>query len=444
MRGSRPGGLQAGPKVHLTGYEAPQEPPCPTFQGPQRRASVAHQPQMCVFPEFCLAMRVCFPNIGPQPRAAFLALRPLPVCVSRRFGHGGPTDPQKGPPPVSDRLKPMKHPAGDLFVCDITDAILKDDLASMEHPFYSLSKKPDREPRRYEHKGQWIEFRPSIKGLPTIYDKDLIIYAISQLIAGMKEGRPLAKRVQIDPYAFLVFTQRGTGGRDYDALCDSLDRIDGTRFRTNILFDGTRTDEWMGIIDGAKMETDEATGKIRSLELRLSDVVISSVEEMDVLTLHRDYFRLSRPIERRIYEIARKSVGHEDSWSFKMETLHRKSGSKGSLREFRRQMKPVIEGDYLPDYRVTYAAENDVVTFHNRNTMPAPVSPGQVTPSEILVRLTDAARAEARNLAPGWDVQMLAEKFAMWWCRTGQAAPSDADALFLSFCRSWQDKNGAP
>ena len=122
---------------------------------------------------------------------------------------------------------------------------------------------------------QWIEFRPSIKGLPTIYDKDLIIYAISQLIAGMKEGRAASKRVMIDPYAFLVFTQRGVGGRDYDALCDSLDRIDGTRFRTNILFDGTRTDEWMGIIDGAKMQTDERTGKIKSLELKLSDMVIS-------------------------------------------------------------------------------------------------------------------------------------------------------------------------
>jgi len=204
----------------------------------------------------------------------------------------------------------------------------------------------------------------------------------------------------------------------------------------------------MGIIDGAKMETDEASGKIRRLELRLSDVVISSVEEMDVLTLHRDYFRLSRPIERRIYEIARKSVGHEESWAFRMETLHRKSGSKGSLREFRRQMKPVIDGDYLPDYRITYAPDSDVITFWNRNTMPAPGpragSSGQATPAEVLARLTPGVFAEARRAAPGWDVHMLAEKFVMWWARTGNPAPSDADALYLSFCRSWQEKNGSP
>ncbi|MBE9640436.1 replication initiator protein A [Salipiger mangrovisoli] len=345
---------------------------------------------------------------------------------------------------MADQLKPLRHPDGDLFVCDITDAILKDDLASMEHPFYALSKKPDREPRRYEHNGQWIEFRPSIKGLPTIYDKDLIIYAISQLIAGMKEGRPLSKRVQIDPYAFLVFTQRGTGGRDYDALCDSLDRIDGTRFRTNVLFGGTRTDEWMGIIDGARMETDEASGKIRSLELRLSDVVMHSIEEMDVLTLHRDYFRLTRPVERRIYEIARKSVGHDESWSFRMHTLHHKSGSKGSLREFRRQLKPLLDGDHLPDYRVLYDAERDLVTFVNRNTMPARGGREAGTVGALLARLSGEVFGRARAVAPGWDVHMLSEKFALWWLRTGKPAPADADALFLSFCSSWAEKNQLP
>lgn len=349
---------------------------------------------------------------------------------------------------MNRNLKPIRQPQGDLFVCDITDVILKDDLASMEHPFYSLSKKPDREPRRYEHNGQWIEFRPSIKGLPTIYDKDLIIYAVSQLIAGMKSGRPLSKNVRIDPYAFLTFAQRGTGGRDYDALCDSLDRIDGTRFRTNILFDGTRTDEWIGIIDGAKMETDEKTGKIRSLELRLSDSVIQTIEDMEVLTLHPDYFRLSRPIERRIYEIARKSVGHGDSWTFKMQTLHLKSGSKGSLREFRRQMKPIIEKDFLPDYMVIYDEDRDAVTFVNRKTMPMPQRIDDISlresAAEIRSRLSPGIFDEARQIARGWDIYQLADTFAVWWVSIEKPMPKVPDALFLKFCETWQAKKGPP
>lgn len=262
----------------------------------------------------------------------------------------------------------------------------------------------------------------------------MIIYAISQLIAGMKEGRPLSKRVKIDPYAFLVFTQRGVGGRDYDALSDSLDRIDGTRFRTNILFEGTRTDEWMGIIDGAKMETDEHTGKIRSLELKLSDTVLETVERMQVLTLHRDYFRLSRPIERRIYEIARKAVGQDESWSFLMPTLHRKSGSKGSLREFRRQIKPIIEGDYLPDYRIEFDEDADKVTFINRNTMQGGArepSPALMTSS---LKLSPEVHALARQHAPGWDVHGLEEDWREWVHGRGIVV-EDADGHFLSFCK---------
>jgi plasmid replication initiation protein len=345
---------------------------------------------------------------------------------------------------MSTSLKPVRHAQGDLFVCDITDVILKDDMASMEHPFYSLSKKPDREPRRYEHNGQWIEFRPSYKGLPTIYDKDLIIYAISQLIAGMKEGRPISKRVQIDPYAFLVFTQRGVGGRDYDALCDSLDRIDGTRFRTNILFDGTRTDEWMGIIDGAKMKTDEKTGKIRSLTLTLSDMVIQNVERMDVLTLHRDYFRLSRPIDRRVYEIARKAVGKQDSWSFKMATLHKKTGSKGSLREFRRKMKPIIEKDELPDYMVIYDDSADRITFVNRKTMPMDRPEANGSAVSILGLLSPDVRHDARQIAVGWDMDYVQNCFAAWWAKIERPMPKNPDALFLKFCKTWQAKNGRP
>ena len=85
-------------------------------------------------------------------------------------------------------LKPIRYPQGDLFVCELTDVILKDDMASMEYPFYSISKKPDREPQRFTHGENWLEVRPSTKGKPTIYDKDVIIYIVSQLAAGTSKG----------------------------------------------------------------------------------------------------------------------------------------------------------------------------------------------------------------------------------------------------------------
>ena len=345
---------------------------------------------------------------------------------------------------MSDGLKPLRHPQGDLFICDVTDVILKDDMASMEHPFYSLSKKPDREPRRYTYNDKWIEIRPSFAGLPTIYDKDLIIYAISQVIAGLDDNQDVPEWVEIDPYSYMVFTQRGTGGRDYDALTDSIDRINGTTYRTNVLHEGTRTDEWFGIIDGAKTAKDERTGKIKSIQLKLSEMVRNTIRERDVLTLHRDYFRLPRPLERRLYEMARKAVGQGESWSFLMTTLHAKSGSKGSLREFRRMIRPIIEADTLPDYMIIHDEELDKIIFTNRNTMPKDRPKPNQAAQEILRRLSSDIDEKARGIAKGWDIHHVKQCFAAWWFKAGSFETENADAVFLKFCHAWQKTRGRP
>ena len=111
-----------------------------------------------------------------------------------------------------EHLLPAKHSAGDLFICDVADAALKDLIPQMEHPFYSLSKKPDTAIRRYEHNGNWLEIVPSVKGLATIYDKDILIYCISQIMEKLKRKEPVGQRVRITSYDLLVFTNRGTSG----------------------------------------------------------------------------------------------------------------------------------------------------------------------------------------------------------------------------------------
>jgi plasmid replication initiation protein len=342
---------------------------------------------------------------------------------------------------MTEQLRPSKYPQGDLFVCDVTDVILKEDMASMEHPFYSLSKKPDREPRRYQHNEKWIEFRPSIKGLPTIYDKDLIIYAISHLVAGLEEGQDIPKTVEIDPYSFFLFTQRSTGGRDYQALVDSLDRIDGTRYRTNVVFNGTKTDEWMGIIDKASLETDEKTNRPRKLRITLSDMIIEAIQERkNVLTLHRDYFRLRKPIQRRVYEMARKHCGNQGTWCPYVKTLHVKSGSKGSLREFRRALKELAEEDSLPDYSITFDNKNDQVIFTNRRSTRVDHS---TEDDQQLPPLDPETFSKAKAVAPGYDVYYLERAWRDWWEDSGKPPLTDPDKAFIGFCKRRHEKNRA-
>ena len=61
-------------------------------------------------------------------------------------------------------LLPARHENRDFFVCDLFTALpyFKDDLASMEHPVFSLSTKPDMRALYYEHNGNTIRAYPKI------------------------------------------------------------------------------------------------------------------------------------------------------------------------------------------------------------------------------------------------------------------------------------------
>ena len=333
------------------------------------------------------------------------------------------------------QLIPDRHPQHDLFICDVADAILKDVMAQMEHPFYSLSKKPETSVRRYEHNGNWLEVTPSVKGLATIYDKDILIYCISQIMAKLKNGEEVSHRVRINSRDLLIFTNRGTSGRDYMALVEALDRLEGTRIRTNIVTGDEEQIDGFGLIDASSIRRKHGLdGRLLWCELKLSDWVFNAIRAREVLTLHRDYFRLRKPIERRVYELARKHCGQQDEWRAGLIILHKKSGSKSELKEFRRAIRHIAEHDHLPDYRVEFQDSDDMVVFRNRGSLPA-------RPSASIAPALDAdAYHDARQIAPGWDVHYLEQEWRAWITEP----PRNPDAAFLGFCRKWFEKRGRP
>ena len=109
-------------------------------------------------------------------------------------------------------LLPDRGRQGDFFLCDIFDALPKDDLASMEHPLFSLATRPDRRILNYAHNGTQITVTPSVRGLATIHDKDILIFCISQLMAALNAGRAVSRTVQLKAHDLLVATNRETSG----------------------------------------------------------------------------------------------------------------------------------------------------------------------------------------------------------------------------------------
>ena len=340
------------------------------------------------------------------------------------------------------QLLPERHPQDDLFICDVADAVLKDVMPQMEHPFYSLSKKPETAVRRYEHNGHWVEITPSVKGLATIYDKDILIYCISQIMHKLRDGEEVSRRVRLNSRDLLVFANRGTSGKDYQALVQAVDRLAGTRISTNIQTGDEEQYDTFGLIDAASIRRKHGNdGRLLWCELKLSEWVFNAIRAQEVLTLHKDYFRLRKPIERRVYEIARKHCGRQPTWSINLDLLHKKSGSKSSLKEFRRSLRHLVEHDHLPDYSISFKGDTDLLVFVNWGTMYKEV---QVVEAAARIVLEAATYEEARDAAPGWDIYHLEGEWKAWMSDGGLDAPKNPDRAFVGFCRKWFEKRGRP
>lgn len=269
---------------------------------------------------------------------------------------------------ASKVLLPDRHRQLDFFVCDILDANPKDDLGSMEHPLFTLSKKPDTKIRQYEHNGSSVKVVPSVMGHATIFDKDILIYCISQLVEAMNRGRSVSRTIRLTAYDLLVATNRDTGGRSYALLEQAFQRLAGTKIFTNIKTGGSRIREGFGLIESYRIvEKSPKDSRMVAVEVVLSEWLYRAVEHREVLTLNRDYFRLGKAIDRRIYELARKHCGGQYSWKISLELLYKKSGSQGTLRKFRHIMKGLAESNHLPDYHVAYSVKTDMVSFINRD-----------------------------------------------------------------------------
>ena len=330
-------------------------------------------------------------------------------------------------------LLPDRHPQHDLFICDVADAVLKDIMPQMEHPFYSLSKKPETNVRRYAHNGNWLEVTPSVKGLATIYDKDILIYCISQLMAKLKAGYEVSPRIRLNAREMLIFTNRGTSGRDYTALQESLERIRGTTISTNIRAGDEEQIDTFGLIESSSIRRKHGLdGRLLWVDVTLSDWVFNAIRAREVLTLHRDYFRLRKPIERRVYEIARKHCGKQNEWRIGLSLLLKKTGSQSPLKRFRQMIRNLVKHDHLPDYSVTFCPAEDMVIFHNR---------GSLNPPDALVWngfLDAEVYHDARQLAPGWDVYEIEREWREWMTEE----PTNPEKAFLGFVRKWAARQG--
>jgi len=123
-----------------------------------------------------------------------------------------------------------------------------------------------------------------------------------------------------------------------------------------------------GLISAFEIMRETRDGRMLDVEITLADWVFDAIENNNVLTLNRQCFFLRKPLERRLYEIARKHCGAQGQWKIGLGLLRDKCGSSSTVKEFRRLLGKIIhddnQHDHMPDYALSI--EDDVGLFGRR------------------------------------------------------------------------------
>lgn len=235
----------------------------------------------------------------------------------------------------------------DYLPIDLAGSSLKDDTASIEAPIYSLSKAKDIETWAWTS----VDGKKSLKVIPsgeygraTIFDKDVLIYAISCLVDRINGGQIPTKTVRFSAYSYLKATNKDVSKGAYVRLSAALRRLVGTSIETNIKTGKKEATALFHILEKAQFV--RVNDKLKAVEITLSDWLFNSIDGLDVLTINKSYFQLHRPLERRLYEIARKHCSSKSDWIIGFDNLLKKQDLEASLKSLGECLRKSLRQTY--------------------------------------------------------------------------------------------------
>ena len=242
----------------------------------------------------------------------------------------------------------------DLFIASATDVSPKEQQDLMARCWFNLAKRKRVSPIEHHFGDSWVKITANEKyGMATIFDNDLIIFAVAQLMHNLNHGMAVGRTLQFTGYEYYKFLGKkrlsGTGYRD---LWSSMERLHHTFVETNIRQGKQRTHHSFNWLSSIKQRIDGDTH--RGYEITLPDWLYRSVVEDNlILTLDEGYFNIRGGLERWLYLFARKTSGYNSGgWSEGLESIYKKSGSMGSFSEFKRKVKNIVKKQSILGYKL--------------------------------------------------------------------------------------------
>lgn len=246
----------------------------------------------------------------------------------------------------------------DLFVAIIGDVPFRDDREMMSAPMVSLSKKAPAKLEWVGPSGQHVEITATDhRSIATIYDFDIIIWAISQMNAAVDRGASPSSTITFRPYDMLKAIRRGRSGRDYERLKEAINRLRVTRIRTTIRRQNKERLEDFNLLADFVLDEDEA-GRPYGAQITLPRWIHRAVvESREVLAITPEYFDLTSGLDRFLYRLARRHAGNgrnnPEGWAFSFKDLHKRTGSPAPFGQFSRDLRKAIYRNNIPTYHLS-------------------------------------------------------------------------------------------
>lgn len=114
------------------------------------------------------------------------------------------------------RKNPDHNRQLDFFIAYLVDLPLRDQKDTMERPFFSLAKSKRVKPIEYTSRDGkvWVMVYPNPAfGMATIWDADVLIWAISQLVELINRGQVPSRTMHFHPYDLLKAIGRNPKGK---------------------------------------------------------------------------------------------------------------------------------------------------------------------------------------------------------------------------------------
>ena len=192
-------------------------------------------------------------------------------------------------------------------------------------------------------------------GIATIYDQDLLIFAISQWIDAKRLGLEPSRRIHFTPYQFFGWLNIAPHGTAYNRLKDALHRLKMTSIQTTIRSDSSKSKRnrirqfsWI-----SEWEITEEQGEVRGIEVVLAEWLFESIQGFHVLTLDKKYFEIPGGVERWLYLYARKATGGPNGvWKETFKSLYQKSASQQEYKHYASTLRKLVQKNDLPGLRL--------------------------------------------------------------------------------------------